>query len=327
MDIETLPFQSFQSLERALRTNAPYIRVTGTHSSVYLAALACHSCLQNSHRPILFVFAHAAAEQSFQEALAFFDPTLTTHSLPAFDVSPYSHLYPNRNKIGERLFWLYRAQSARPGEIFTASVEALCQNTIPQELFLDLSFSLKVGDDLPHNFSQQLETLGYMPSPTVESYGQYAIRGGIVDIFPTSSTTGVRLELFGDTIDSMRTFDPESQRSSSTLSIVDIPPAREVLFIEDHFAEFIQRLTKNWKDRPVQDRDKQEIIHQLQRRHYFHGLEFLLPFAYEHLQQPLHFFMSSLQVFFLDPTEIKRSFDDTFSHFKSEADESQDLVI
>lgn len=327
MSIESLSFTSFAGLERTLQLDTSFVQVFGSSSPVCLAALCSHSTVQNSKRSSLFLFPTEEEEKNFHEALRFFDPSVQYFSLPAFDVSPYSSLYPSRSRIGERMLWLYNAQKARPGQIFTASVESFLQNTLPQEVFVDLCFELKQGQDLPGNFTETLETLGYTPASVVENYGDFAMRGGILDIFPTSSRNPIRLELFGDTIDSLRFFDSETQRSLENVSAVEITPARESLYREDYLADFVGRLNEDWSNRDVLDRDRQELLHQINGRSYFHGIEFLLPFLYPELSQPVQYFLDPINVFLLEPPELKRVGDELLASQDFEFQETSELII
>lgn len=327
MRVEPLPFSSFLSLDRLLHLDHELTRVVGSQSVVHLAALACHSTLQQSARPTLFVFAAEEQETEFLKSLTFFDPSAQCHSLTGFDVSPYSNLYPSRQKIGQRLGWLFHAQNARPGQIFTATVDGLLQKTLPQEVFLDRCLQLRVGTELPSEFLKQLEDLGYTASSSVETPGQYAMRGGILDVFSPAAATPARLELFGDLIDSIRTFDPESQRSTGQIQSIDIIPAQEVLYIDDYLADFSRRLSEDWRDRTVADRDKQELLHQLNRRSYFHGLEFLLPNAYPNLAQPLEYFLNPLNVIFLEPAELKRVSDEFTAQLSFDFSQAEDSPV
>jgi transcription-repair coupling factor (superfamily II helicase) len=325
--IEPLPFSSFRSIERLLNLGHSHSRIVGSQSTVHLGALCAHPALQHSARATLLIFATEEQEREFLQATNFFDPSLSVHSLVSFDVSPYSNLYPSRQKIGQRLNWLFHAQRAGPGQIFSATVEALAQKTLPQEVFVDHSLAYKIGSDIPDAFGRKLDDLGYSPSSTVESYGQYAVRGGIVDVFSPASTSPYRFELFGNTIDSIRLFDPETQRSSGNVSFADIAPAQETLLTEDGLADFMGRLNKDWSSREIQDRDKQEILHQLNRRSYFHGLEFLLPFAFSELSQPLDYFVDPINIIFLEPSEIKRVADEVLVHLTFECQQVADLAI
>lgn len=303
------------------------LKIIGTQSPTYLAALCCESSLQQAPHPNLFIFSTPDEEEQFIQSVQFFDPTLKVISLPSFDVSPYSGLYPGRMQVGKRLHWLNQALNARNGQVFSTSIEALLQKTLPQEVFVDDQVSIRKNQTLPSNLEESLIKMGYSPTAIVENFGQFAIRGGIIDIFSPALSTPVRFELFGDEVESIRTFDPENQRSLTQITSAEVITAREALYVEDELAEFVDRLQENWRDRDVSDRDKQEILHQINRRSYFHGMEFLLPSLYKELSSPLDYFMEAPKIFFLENFELKRVSDEKFASLKLESHESQSLAI
>ena len=184
--IEPLSLAAHGTLERWLRMPPSSLEVEGTASFTALASLLLAPNSNKTPGPHLVIVARPEDTKRLNTALRFFDPTASAHELPAFDVGVYSNLYPNRRLIAERMSWLHKAQNARPGEIFVASVEALLQRTLPFEVLAQSAVTLKLRDDLPQKFQQRLEDLGYSQVPMVEDVGTYSIRGGIFDIFSPS---------------------------------------------------------------------------------------------------------------------------------------------
>lgn len=116
-------------------------------------------------------------------------------------------------------------------DILVCSAEATCQYTVPPEILKNSLFNIKSNDSIDINkLSEKLINAGYVRVPQVEGTGQFSVRGGIVDIFPTDSTDPVRIELWGDEIDSMSFFDTESQRRTDNTDLVKISPASEIVF-------------------------------------------------------------------------------------------------
>jgi transcription-repair coupling factor (superfamily II helicase) len=129
----------------------------------------------------------------------------------------------------ERLSVLSEIISGKAEAVVTTPT-ALCQLTIPENLLLSLSKTLRIGDIIaPEELSSILFTLGYIRTETVEAVGQYSTRGGIVDLCPSEGIGCVRLEFFGDEIDRICTFDPITQRSLGALDSLSLSPAKEVL--------------------------------------------------------------------------------------------------
>ena len=205
----------------------------------------------------------SAEALQLQQLILFFDPLRQSVVLPAFDVSPYSGLYPNSQSISDRVQFIAKAQGAKAGEIFIASSDALTQKTMPAKILKDYSRTIKAGEELPENIADYLTSLGYVAAPMVEDKGQFALRGGIVDIFPPTEAQPVRLDLFGDQVESLRHFSVDDQRSSEDITSFLLTPAREVLFRDENHERLLQRVRASIDDRPVDKAEADETLRSL----------------------------------------------------------------
>lgn len=324
--VELLKLGVHGSIDRWLRLPAAELKITGTSSLVSLAQLLLQP-YSVQPGPHLVVLPRAQDAQKLKQILCFFDPQFKFHELPAFDVGVYSNLYPNRRLIAERLRWLHNAQKAGNGEIFLASVEALLQRTIPFQVLHENTFSISVRQELKDNFADRLGELGYNPSPLVEDVGTFAIRGGIVDIFSPAHPWPFRLELFGDTVDSIRFFDPATQRSLESTMQATVLPAQEIIPTGENRQQAAQALKASFKDRPVPKEEAQAALHALAHGQYLHGMEFLLSYFYKIPSLPVEHFSQSLVVWRHDPIEIMRQVDQLFASLKDEYEQSTALTI
>ena len=164
------------------------------------------------------------------ETLAVFAPDLDVLRFPAWDCLPYDRVSPNPELVSERIATLARLLEppTRPRLLLT-TVNALVQRVPPRDAFRGAAMTLLVGRDSPPDaIVRFLEANGYNRAGTVMEPGEYAVRGGIVDLFAAGESEPVRLDLFGDTIESMRRFDPTSQRSSAKLAELVLRPVSEV---------------------------------------------------------------------------------------------------
>lgn len=221
--------------------------------------------------------------------------TAVAHILPPHDISPYSGLYSSRSQMLQRLQWLHHASFAQPGHIFVAPIKGLAQKTIPAELLLEHSSDYKKGDELPAQLPVALAKLGYQAVPIVEDPGTFSLRGGIVDIFSPAHPWPVRLELFGDMVESLRSFDPATQRSLEEIQQFSLIPAHEVLFSDESILSCCQHL-----DGKKSESDISFIQSQIRNETYFDGVEFLLPCFYGELSSPIEFFSSKPTFWWLD---------------------------
>lgn len=315
-------------LERAFETTRGKIQVTGASSPLALAFFLSQTYSKKINSlPHLVVVGSSIEALQLQQLIEFFDPSRQCTILPAFDVSAYSGLYPNPQSIVGRLNFLVRAQSAKAGEIFISSSDALSQKSLPPKVLKSTTRSFKVGDELPEDIADYLNSLGYAAAPMVEDKGQYALRGGIVDIFPPTEAHPIRLDLFGDQIESIRYFDLSDQRSGEETSSFILCPAKEVLFRDEVHEKLLQRVRANIDGRPVEKADADEMLRSLVLKNSFPGIEFLLPYFYGELASPLEHFPGALNIFFLDPVEISRCSDEFSSELKSDFATSNSQII
>jgi transcription-repair coupling factor (superfamily II helicase) len=315
-------------LERELELGRKRLMISGTSSPSFLSLFLSHSNRSKiNNLPHLVVTSSLADANRFQQSLQFFDSSRDAVVLSSFDVSPYSNLDPRALNTSGRLNFLYRAQNARPGDILIAPISALLQKTIPFAVLKKHSHRYEKGCDLPENLHGFLASLGYQSSPLVEDIGQYSMRGGIVDIFSPAHEAPVRLELFGETIETLRHFSTTDQRSSSEISSFHLIPCREALFDDDLLEPMLERFRNSWIDRDVEKSEAEEMLRALSRKQLTSGFDFLLPFFYPKLDSPLDHFSSSLNIWFLDPISIARESDQLLEETRTEFNSSTRHVI
>lgn len=315
-------------LERAFETTRGKIQVTGASSPLALAYFLSQTYSKKiNNLPHLVVVGGLREAQALQQLLRFFDPSRHSYILPSFDVSPYSGLYPNPQIVSDRIRFLARAQHAKAGEIFISVSDALMQRTLPVKILKDFSKTLKAGDELPDNISEYLNSLGYAAAPMVEDKGQFALRGGIVDIFPPTEDQPVRIDLFGNQIESIRYFNISDQRSAEELSSFYLTPAREILFRDEAHEQLLKRIRSSLEGRTVDTTEADELLRSLVLKNIFPGVEFLLPYFYGELASPVDHFSSPVNLWFLDPIEISRTSDEVWAGLKTDYASSAHHVI
>ena len=164
------------------------------------------------------------------EALAFFAPEIDLVRIPAWDCLPYDRVSPNQGILAERIAALGALIDPAPRpRIVLASVAAAMQRVPPRSVFAGTSQTLKPGADLNvPALITFLEAQGYGRADNVMEPGEYAVRGGIVDLYPAGQPDPVRIDLFGDTIESLRYFDATTQRSAKKLTELTLRPVSEM---------------------------------------------------------------------------------------------------
>ena len=183
--------------------------------------------------------------RAFQEAFAFAAPDIEILDFPSWDCQPYDRVSPNAGITARRMTALSRlARSGGSDErprILCTTVNALVQRTPPLGAIATDTFSAAPGnlvktDDL----TRWLEINGFLRSSTVRETGEYAMRGGIVDLFAPGMPAPIRLDFFGDTLETIRPFDPETQRSTGQLRSLDLVPMSEVQITTETMRRFRQ---------------------------------------------------------------------------------------
>ncbi len=189
-----------------------------------------------------FVARDGARAEAFVAAMRFFAPEMEIISFPGWDCLPYDRVGPAPAISAQRMATLSRllagVDARKPVMLVTAMAGAI-QRVPPREGVRAAGYATRPGaqvkiDDLERYFAVN----GYQRASTVSERGEFAIRGGVIDVFPPGGEEPVRLDLFGDTLESIRSFDPETQRSIKQLHGVQLLPVSEALLDKDAVARF-----------------------------------------------------------------------------------------
>jgi transcription-repair coupling factor (superfamily II helicase) len=212
-------------------------------SGLTTAAKALYLVLlwQATERNLLVVVDGNKEAETLGELIETFFELLVTSELPrpqiipAIDVLPAQRLSPHSEISAERAVGLWRLAAGKTTITVTPLASALLRTEAP-EFYRQLALSLRVGEEIPlQDLLAHLESIGYEKREPVEMVGEYSLRGGILDIFPAEASKPIRIELFGDLIESIRRFDVETQRSvmkiseTTLLPLVEYPKSRELL--------------------------------------------------------------------------------------------------
>lgn len=180
---------------------------------------------------------------NFAQAFRFFAKDIEVLEFPAWDCLPYDRLSPTSSVSAERMATLTElagrpARAAKPLLVVT-TVAAAMQRTPPQEVTVSAGFDAAVGRDLDQPaLEKYFVTNGYMRASTVNERGEYAVRGGVIDVFPPGFDEPVRLDMFGSELESIRTFDPATQRSTGQKKKISLSPVSEALLDPETISRF-----------------------------------------------------------------------------------------
>jgi transcription-repair coupling factor (superfamily II helicase) len=229
---------------------------------------------------LVFVARDGRRMQRMADILTVLLPGHTILQLPAWDCLPYDRVSPNTVTIAARMNTLAALTTGVKGAIVLTAVNALIQRLPPRDVVETMSFSAATGRIVD---SDKLITWasnnGYLRVPTVRESGEYAVRGGLIDLFPASSEAPLRFDFFGSQLESIRTFDPDTQRTTGTLKRIDLTPMSEVVLTEDTIRRFRQNYTAAFGGNTVDD----TLYASVSGGARYSGTEHWLPFFYEHL--------------------------------------------
>jgi len=205
-------------------------------------------------------------------------PVLT---LPAWDCLPYDRVSPNGVTISARMTTLAAlTDAATRGAIVLTAVNALVQKLPPRDVIARMSFAAKAGQVVDSNrLIDWAAGNGYLRVPTVREAGEYAVRGGLVDLYPAGAEAPLRFDFFGKQLESIRSFDAGSQRSSGNVKAVALAPMSEVLLDEESIKRFRRNYTTAFGGATSGD----PLYAAVSEGVKFAGVEHWLPFFFEHM--------------------------------------------
>jgi transcription-repair coupling factor (superfamily II helicase) len=266
---------------------------------------------------VVVVAADDAAARELESDIRFFlggerdatelDPVA---SLPGIDVSPYAELSPDRTCIVERVATLYRLTQPelRPRLVIT-SAEALARRTLSGSELVTRGLTIKQGDTIDRDqVAAVLVAGGWSRTPVVDEPGTFAIRGGVIDVFAPLSPHPVRIELFGDEVESLRWFDAESQRTLRQIDRVHLHPVRET--INTGAREVRQRLRDYAEEIAFPSKTTRRTIEQLESGEVFVGIEGLTPAFHDALVAPETYLPDDARWLIVDPDACRRVISD-----------------
>ena len=302
--------------ERLTRERAGSVQ--GLHGPARAALLA--ALYQHSPRPMLVVAADARAAESLAQDLHFFlgeEPggdalRKRVHVLPGWDVAPFSPMSPSPETVAQRIEGLYHLGQT-PSAIVVTTAEAAMQRTLSPAALRESMSYLVEGDeiDLPALAARLLDG-GYKRRPLVEDRGEFAVRGGLIDVYGTGFEDPVRLELLGDMLESIRTFDPRSQRRLLDREDVLLLPASELPLRARRDPERRRRIEERAREIEMVRAERLQVLDALAEGFAFPGIEVLVPYFTSVGPLTDHLAADALVVVD-DPVAVERAAADTFA--------------
>ncbi len=251
--------------------------LSGSARGLFLAGL-----WQSLRRPLIVVTQQDRGVEALTNDLAYFHGELTPNgaarvsAFPAWETDPYAGFSPHADIQQARATTLWKLRHNRV-DIVVTSIRAIATKLAPPADFDTYSLHITAGDDLSQDLLiEHLRTAGYIRQEPVGAPGEFSIRGGIVDIFSPLMRNPIRIEFFGDSVDSIREFDLDDQRSTGPAQHVDILPMQDVLISREMLRQWAGRARQYWPDEAF-EKDLNEKLVFADNGEHFPGASYLMP--------------------------------------------------
>ncbi len=271
---------------------------------------------------VVFVARDDVGMARFLQSLAFFAPQIECLEFPSWDCLPYDRVSPRSDILSTRIDTLCRlleAPKLDAGRVLVTTVSAFLQRVPARDSFRSARFSVTIGQQVEtDNLTRFLDNNGYARVDTVMEPGEYAVRGGIIDVFPAGSETPYRLDFFGDELDRLRSFDPVSQRSegdnANPLKNLVFRPVSEVVLTDKTIEQFRSQYRTVFGR--AGDDDPLYVAVSEGQRHI--GMEHWLPLFYEKLETLIDYLPRATVILDHQAEESRNArFDLVFEYFSA----------
>ena len=304
-----------QSIFKRLQTDRSVFDINGLRGSSNALFLA--QAAESLKRPVCCIVPSDEQMEVLAQDLPLFT-SLDPLVYPSFEIPPYTPLSPDPATVCQRLASLYRLLNTEGPSILLTSAEAAVRRILPKKSLDNNCELVMAGEETDREeLIRTLTHLGYESCSMVQHEGSFAVRGGIIDIFAPSVDPAMlgplRLDFFGDTIESIRVFDPVTQRSLAELEEATILPASDILFPrEKEHHEWIHFFKKEAEELKWDEDETDRLLEQFEQHVRFTGVEFYLPLVYEAfqpLQTIFDYMPAETLTIFLDPIDLGQKAD------------------
>jgi transcription-repair coupling factor (superfamily II helicase) len=323
-----------ERLAREINAERRSVIVSGLAGSARALALA--ALQKKINRRIVFVARSNREVEEFQPDIEFFYCALNGLSscesevltIPALESDPYDGTSPHAEVLEQRSLALYRATRGE-AKILLTSLSALAERTVSPDLLRSSSVTLRADEDMPPELIVDLLIAsGYVRQEPVGAVGEFSLRGGILDIFSPAHSAPHRIEFFGDTVDSIREFDADTQRSVGRAAETVIAPMRELSVRREEFMSWAEAAQAHWTDERFR-RDLRARLAHAERGEPFPGWEYLIPLTRSLKSSAFDYFKDAALVID-EPVEIEKRASDLYRYLAdrfSQADDAGELSL
>lgn len=312
-----LESDKFNKIIEAVSSDVESVQVDGLSSSA--KALFIASLYKQNSRPLVFLTYSAEQSERLAEDLPHYGiPKDQILYYPPSDAFIYEETAPDFRVVGERLQTLLSLTKNKRG-IVISPINAALRRTMTAETLSSSLVAVKVGDEIDiDELVKKLVMLGYDSTDVVDSHGEYARRGGLIDIFPSNEDDPIRIEFFGDEIESIRHFQTATQRSIDKIPELTILPSREVVLTTESARKAADKIRKEVKaqldkfakngDGSSAERVREKLedaLQSLDNASYFDDIEFYLPYFHPEPTSLFDYLLPGSLILLDEPTQLK----------------------
>ena len=245
----------YQRLLNELQNNSPVISISGLVAGS-ARALAVASLQRETNKRFAVVTQSTRDLEPWERDLSFWYCALSGKDrcdnellvIPASESDPYAGVSPHAQTLEKRAVSLWRLRHQKH-DIVLLTARALARKSVSPEEIQNAGTVLRLNaEHSPETLAEKLIATGYVREDPVTAVGEFSSRGGILDLWPPGNDAPVRMEFFGDTVDSLREFDPETQLSTGQLRVIEIPPMHELPVMPDDFRLWAEAARERWQD-------------------------------------------------------------------------------
>lgn len=288
----------------------PQIKIDCTGMNRAGQACLTSKLYQNQARPIIIILPSVEHAEKFTDDLAFFNQPESVPLIyfPPYNILPFKYLAYHNETAAKRIKALYQLSESSIPPIVVTTVEAVLQKIIPRAEILNFAELLMSGEEIDRD--QLIEKLvigGYIRTMLVEEPGDFCVRGGIIDIFSPLYENPLRIELYGDMVDSLRFFSATGQRTISTVDEVVILPAREIILPKENLKTVIARIRKQAAAIELSSSAVREIVDRIKNEGIFPGLESLSPLIFSKPATFFDYISDEALIILSEPADLAKS--------------------
>jgi len=279
-------------------------------------------------KTVVYITADERSARQFETDLRFFTSGRTKGEVCLFpppDILPYLHLIPQPDIWIDRLKILYKLACGENLAVI-APVGSFLRKCPPKWIFEKLTRKIDLHDLIERDeLSMWLTEAGYINQPIVEDEGNFTVRGGIIDIFPPTLDRPVRLELDGDEVASIRTFDPVTQCSTYAINSFTLIPGRNVILGDETKGRALSQLKELCDANDIKPTERREFAESVENNFYSASIETLMPLFYEKVASLKDYLPADTKIFLDDDIEVSAAADKLFEKLRTAYSEARHI--